>query len=180
MFGSEPLSQLAAPPLRADNLPQFKAGRGMFAGGSARDALMAAAAGFLARRSPQVASNLFDMLQRKQIMAQQEAQYQRRRNDSFEDFQRQYDYRLSHPDQTQPHYFESNSGDQYAIGPDGKPVEVFHDPFRYKLVPNGMGGVVPVDISRLMGSPSAPVGKLTPIDDGGPAAPPPAMFPRPY
>jgi hypothetical protein len=160
-------------PLVADNIPTFKRG-GMF-GGGARDALMAAAAGFLARRSPQVASSLLETLQRKQMLAQQEAQYQRRRDDQFADWRKQYDYEVGHPKQAQPHFFESNSGDQYAVGQDGKPVEVFHDPFRYKLVPNGMGGVVPVDISKLVQQP------LTDEDIdrlGGPAASPPATFPR--
>ena len=150
-------------------MPQPDMGGGMFGGGDSKwkNALMAAVAGFMARRSPQVAGNLIGGLQDAQIMKQKMAQAAAERQQNMADQKDLIAYKAQF-DSPAPHYFESNSGDQYAIGPDGKPVEVFHDPMRYKFVPNGMGGVVPVDISALMSGqqPVQPVGKITPI--GGP------------
>jgi hypothetical protein len=146
---------------------------GMFGGGGDwRSALMAAGAAMMSRRNPQMATGIMQMMMLKQRQAQEEAHYERERHDKQDDWRTQYDYEVAHPKQTDPHYFQDNAGNQMAIGSDGKPVEVYHDPFQYKLVPNGMGGVVPVNIQELMrggqGSAPKPVGKITPIN-GGPS-----------
>jgi hypothetical protein len=86
------------------DLPKTK--KGMFGGGNLRDALMAAAAGFMARRSPQVANNLFDSLQRKQILADQEAQYQRHRQDTLTDYEAKQRIDQQYPTPHQPGEFE--------------------------------------------------------------------------
>lgn len=63
----------------------------------------------------------------------------------------------------EPHYFQDNAGNQMAIGPDGKPYEVYHDPLQMKFIPNGLGGVVPVPLSQFMGGGNTP--QSTPLSD---------------
>jgi hypothetical protein len=58
---------------------------------------MAAVAGFLSRRNPQLSSSMMQMLMYRQKQAQEEAQYQRKRQDDFTDFKQEYDYKLAHP-----------------------------------------------------------------------------------
>jgi soluble lytic murein transglycosylase len=61
----------------------------------------------------------------------------------FGDWKQQYDYELAHPKASQagPHYWESNDGSLHAIGPDGKPLEVYHDPTpKMNFIPDGQGG----------------------------------------
>lgn len=162
-------------------IPDMKPQGGMFGGGKFgwKQAIAFGLAGFMARRNPALMQGLMAMMQQKQDRQDAEADYQRRRGDQQQDWLARQQWGLDHPEARAPHYFESNSGDQYTIGADGKPVEVFHDPFRYKLVPNGMGGVVPVDIGSLMGGQAQkPVGKLTPIDEGGPMPSASGGFPR--
>jgi hypothetical protein len=84
-----------------------------------------------------------------------------------------------------PHYFESNNGDQYTIGPDGKPVRLFQDPtpkVQMMAVDNGDGTkqIIPfvnglplgqTQAAQPGGLPTKPVGKLTPLGGAGPMAP---------
>jgi hypothetical protein len=158
------------------DVPDIKPKRGMFGGGNLRDALVAAAAGFMARRSPQVSNNLFDSLQRKQILADQEAQYQRRRQDTLTDQQAMYDYKLQHPE---PPNNDTVNDYNYIAQTLGK--DAADQYLRSKTNPIVMTPYGPMPYSAVSGAvPTAPVGKLTPIDDGGPTAPPSATFPRPY
>lgn len=100
-------------------------------------------------------------------------------NRDFEDWKRQYDYEVGHPKPSTagPHYWESNDGSLHAIGDDGKPTEVYHDPSpKMNFIPDGMGGGQWVAVPSLpsqSGTPS-PVGKITPLDDPAPADAPPA------
>jgi hypothetical protein len=81
----------------ANNMPTLKGG-GMFGGKlGANPAIMAAVAGFLSRRNPQLSSSMMQMLMDRQRQAQEEAQYQRKRQDDFTDFKQEYDYKLAHP-----------------------------------------------------------------------------------
>jgi len=83
----------------------------------------------------------------------------------------------------QPHYFEANNGSQFMIGPDGKPVEIYHDPTP-RYVPDGFGGLQPIPNTG-GGDPNlAPGGvglsaDLPPgfVIDGGPASTAPGAFP---
>lgn len=97
----------------------------------------------------------------------------RRHGDQFGEWKQQYDYELAHPKHTEPHYWESNDGSLHAIGDDGQPTEVFHDPTpKMNFIPDGMGGGQWVTVPG--SSPTAPVGKITPLDDPAPADAPPA------
>jgi hypothetical protein len=140
----------------ASQMPQMPKRGGMFGGDGkfgVGQAIVAALNGYLASQGNPVGIANIRMMQEAAQAKRDSAEYDRRRQQALQDQMSMYDYKLAHPEQTAPHYFESNSGDQYAIGADGKPQEVFHDPLRYKLVPNGMGGVVPVSIEALMGGP---------------------------
>jgi hypothetical protein len=152
----------------------------MFGGGKFgwKEALMGALAGFMARRNPAAVQGLMAMMQQKQSSQREEQQYQRRRGDEIEDYRAKKGIDAQFPSDRAPYRFESNSGDVYELGPDGQPRLMFKDPLRFKLVPNGMGGVVPVDVESLMrgGAPQGPVGKLTPIDEGGPGLGAPGGF----
>jgi len=77
---------------------------------------------------------------------------------------------------TAPHYWESNDGSLHAIGDDGKPVEVYHDPTpKMNFIPDGMGGGRWVAVPGTGASaPTVPVGTVTPIPDPAPANEPPA------
>jgi hypothetical protein len=132
---------------------------GMFGGGKfgLKEAIAAGLAGFVSRKNPMALQGLMQALMLRQKQKQDEYNYNRERQDKRADFTFEQDYKAAHPELRAPHYFESNSGDQYAIGPDGQPVEVFHDPMRFKFIPNGMGGVVPVNIESLMGGGAKPL-----------------------
>lgn len=108
-----------------------------------------------------------------QILMQQNAA-KAHRGDQFNEWKQQYDYEVAHPKPSTagPHYWESNDGSLHEIGEDGKPVEVYHDPTpKMNFIPDGMGGGQWVALPGT-GAPSAPVGKITPIDE--PASAPPA------
>lgn len=99
--------------------------------------------------------------------------------DKFADWKQQYDYEVAHPKPSTagPHYWESNDGSLHAIGDDGQPTEVYHDPTpKMNFIPDGMGGGQWVSLPGTGAqAPSAPVGALTPIpDDPPPANAPPA------
>jgi hypothetical protein len=157
------------------NIPAPKPkGGGMFGGGGKKalsviaEAMAAYAAGM---GNPGGMAVLQGMNHRRQSAADaetQEQQYQRQRMDSRDD----YLWKRDNTPQN-PHYFEDNTGNMMAIGPDGQPQMIYKDPNPFKLVPNGMGGVVPVNMEELMrGYKPAPSGvTFTPIEEeeqGGP------------
>jgi hypothetical protein len=125
---------------------------GMFGAGKPDwgQALIAGLNGYLAARgNPVGMAGLQQMMQQRQ-QALEEAQYQRRRGEGLEDYAQKQKIEQQYGRAAQPHYFEDNSGNQWAIGPDGKPQMVHKDDLPFKLVPNGLGGVVPVDLRTLM------------------------------
>jgi hypothetical protein len=68
----------------------------------------------------------------------------------------------------QPHYFEDNAGNQWQIGQDGQPQQVFHDPTpRVQLVPDGQGGFRGMPIPNM----APPVTRASPqgAQQSGPA-----------
>lgn len=176
MFGALPGISAAAPAVAQtmQSMAPQKKKTGMFGsgGGSWAEALQAGLAGYLAAKgNPAGMAGLQMLNQRRQQAAEQE-QYGQRREDEFQDFVRKEAFKSTLPQaERAPHYFEDNSGNQWAIGADGQPRMVHKDDLPFKLVPNGMGGVVPVDLRALMagqGGAQAPVGKITPLDEGGP------------
>jgi hypothetical protein len=110
------------------------------------------------------------MMQQRQSRAHQ--------GDQFANWRQQYDYELAHPKHTEPHYWESNDGSLHAIGDDGQPKEVYHDPSpKMNFIPDGMGGGQWVAVPGALpsGTPT-PVGKITPLEDPAPADQPPAGY----
>jgi hypothetical protein len=85
------------------------------------------------------------------------------------------------PQKPEHHYWESNDGSLHDLDESGKPVEVYHDPTpKMNFIPDGMGGGQWVAVPSALpsagisnSSPSAPVGKITPLDDPAPADTPP-------
>lgn len=110
----------------------------------------------------------------------QQASARAHSGDQFNSWKQQYDYELAHPKATshEPHYWESNDGSLHAIGDDGKPIEVYHDPTpKMQLQIDPRTGVARwFQVPGTGGStPTAPVGSITPIpDDPAPATAPPA------
>lgn len=114
--------------------------------------------------------------------ALQEAQRQRERGENYADWERKEQWQRANPKPTAPHYFESNDGDQYSIGPDGKPQRLFDDPdtkIEYQWVRNPDGTMSGIPIPR-GGATPAPAGPppgvtFTPLPAGG--APQPGARP---
>lgn len=169
------------------NMPPPSTGSGMFAGGGDKfgpaQAIALALAGFVSRRNPALLQSIMEMQQKRMDHQQSIADYNRKRSDDNSDWMTQYNYKLQHPEKTDPHYFQDNSGNEMAIGADGQPVVVYKDPNPWKLVPNGMGGVIPVNMDALMHGAANP-GMPAPgsvVDDprkqGGPASQAPGGFP---
>lgn len=74
-----------------------------------------------------------------------------------------------------PHYWETNNGSLGMVGPDGKPTILYQDPtpkvdWVRAQNPDGTITLQPVPqggpMAQPQGVPTAPVGKLTPIDGG--------------
>jgi hypothetical protein len=190
MFGALPAISAAAPGAAgqmAALMPQPKKA-GMFGSGGPQwvEAVQAALAGALAARGNPAGQMGLQMLQQKRQQAMQEEQYQQRRGDEFEDWVKKQAWEIANkPKSANPHYFEDNSGNLMAIGPDGKPQMVHKDPLPFKLVPNGLGGVVPVDLRTLMAGQGQQGVPQTLSDDdwptqGGPTPQASGGFPRPY
>lgn len=151
------------------DLPGMAQPKGMFGGGGWKDALLAAAAGYLGRRNPGAAQGLFHMIQQKQQQALEEAQYQRQRQDKFGDWRQQYDYELGHPKPT-----NNDTVADYDFWKRTLPPDQFNEWLQNKINPpqimNLPGvGIVQVPRQAPQGTPTAPVGKLTPLGAGGPA-----------
>ena len=117
--------------------------------------------------------------QRQQEMAAEAQQYQQRRDDGFSDWVRQQSWKLAHP--------EAQNNDtvaDYNFWKGVLPPEQFQQYIQNKVNPPRLQfiqGVGLVDVSQGGAqAPSAPVGKLTPIDEGGPTPSASGGFPRPY
>jgi hypothetical protein len=130
----------------------------MFGGGKfgIGQAIVAALNGYLAgTRGPgqQVGMNNLQMmaeLHQRQLERQQALEdYNRQRTDSNADYITRLQEQAQYAPK-EPHYFQDNSGNELAVGPDGQVQTVYTDPLPYKFVPNGMGGVVPVNLGALM------------------------------
>lgn len=182
MFDLEtsPLSPMAAP-LQADQLPTFKRG-GMFGGKSGGIGEMIAAAinGYLAAGGNPAGQYGLQMLNQRRMMAQrqqqEDQQYQQQREDKFNDWRQQYDYQLSHE---KPVNNDTENDYNYILKTLGKDAA---DQFlRTKTNPIVMTPMGPMPYSAVNPSaPQAPVGKLTPINEGGPGQAAPGGFPGGY
>jgi hypothetical protein len=171
--------------------PIFSAGfnmpapKGMFGGGGDKwkQALLAAAAGFMSRRSPQVAGNLIgglmDAEQLKQRQALAEQQYQRERTDKRDDFIFEQDYRAQHQE---PDEF-TQLMQRAQIDPASEQGQALYlqflqnkaNPFTQMRVQNPDGSES-LQFMRPPMAPTAPVGNLRPLGAGGAGAQPPRNF----
>lgn len=154
--------------------------KGMF-GGGLQNALLAAAAGFMARRSPAMSQNLMAPLMGQRQQALAEAQNQR-------ELQRQKDlylFKLQNPEPQQYGEFEQRliasgiqPGTPQWVAANQAAVQNTTDP----VIMTPQGPMLRSMIVGAMPQNRPAIGAV--IDDprvqGGPAAPPSATFPRPY
>jgi hypothetical protein len=159
------------------DLPTRKPGGGMF-GGTPNwvNAVQAAVGGYLQGRGMPGGSSLLDQVHQRQMMAQQQAMMQQQRQADMEDYgkklemQSQYKTPAVNDTVADFEFIRQQLGDEGAR----RFLETKTNPI--VMTPYGpmpYSAVAPPQAAR-------PVGKLTPIDDGGPTAPPSAMFPRPF
>lgn len=158
-FSQVPQQQDIQPPAYARQKPSVM--------GIIADALSGAAG-----RPGAYAQGLRDQGEQSQRVAmlqqQQAAQYAR--------FVQEQEYKQAHPDPTNPHYFEDNTGNVLSVLPGQNPQMVYKDPNPWKLVPNGMGGVIPVNMQALgqggasYGAPAPSGVTFTPIGGQTPPA----------
>jgi hypothetical protein len=163
--------------LQADNLPPIKQ-RGMFGGGDWRQALLAAAAGFMARRSPQISGNIINGLQDAQTLKQRMALAEQQREQQFQDqmtlFKQKRDYEIANPMPGNTEYERGLS----AVGvTPGTPQYAEHWNKRLNAIENppyfytdpATGATMMIPRTSAPGTPAAPGVTFTPIDDGGPS-----------
>jgi len=97
----DPGSLFQSQPYDISQMPQMAARGGMFGGGNGKMALLAALAGFMARRNPSVANNLFNGLQDQQTLKQRydlmQLQRQQDTQDKRGEFTFERDYEAAHP-----------------------------------------------------------------------------------
>lgn len=160
---------------------------GMFGAGKGNigEIIGALLSGFSAAQGNPAGMAGLQMLAQRRQQALEEAQYQRRRGEGLEDYAQKQKIEAQYGRPAQPHYFEDNMGNQWAIGADGKPKMVHKDDLPFKLVPNGLGGVVPVDLRTLMAQQPQQEEILDTLPPGakpigGPSLGGSGGFPRPF
>lgn len=184
-FGNPSIAPDSSPNFGVLNTASMPVKRsGMFGGRGAAvgDAIVGALNGYLAGLGNPAGIAGLQQLHQMRLLQQQQAladqQYQRDRQDKLTDAKDLYQFKLDHPEQAAPHYWEDNTGNLMEVGPDGLPRQVYKDPNPWKLVPNGMGGVIPVNMQELMGGAqpeiiqtlpkgAKPIGGPTPPASGG-------------
>jgi hypothetical protein len=158
--------------IQADNLPAFSKG-GMFGGGNWRNALLAAAAGFMARRSPQVSGNIVNGLQDAQTLKQRIALAEQQRQQGLQDQMTLYDYKRNNPEAPNNDTVNDYNFIRSTLGDDAA-----NQYLKTKTNPIVMTPYGPMPYSSVSPQvPTKPVGPLTPIDEGGAGALPPQTFP---
>ena len=158
---------------------------GMFGGGKfgVKEALAFGLAGLVSRRNPALLQGLMGMVMQRQRDAQEAAQYQQHRQDELSDYGEKLKLQSQYK---QPEYGEF---ERALIGKGVQPgtpqwQEAMGTRVNNMLDPMTMTIYGPMPRSALMGA-QAPAPKPLTDDDilrmqGGPAATPPATFPRPY
>jgi hypothetical protein len=181
MFGALPAISAAAPGAAgqmAALMPQPKKA-GMFGSGGPQwvEAVQAALAGALAARGNPAGQMGLQMLQQKRQQAAEQEQYGQRREDDFQDWVRKQAYQSANPSPV-----NNDTVADYNFWKQTLPPERFNQWLENKINPPqlmNIPGVGVVSVPRQGGpqAPQAPVGKLTPIDEGGPAPQGPGGFP---
>jgi hypothetical protein len=142
----------------------FGAGKPDWAG-----AISAALNGFLAARGNPVGMMGLQQMQQARQQAMQEQQYQQRRGDQFEDWVKQQAWQRANPNPV-----NNDTVADYNFWKQTLPPKQFEQWLESKVNPPqlmNIPGVGVVSVPRQGGAaqaPTAPVGKLTPLDEGGP------------
>jgi len=179
MFGINPPPPGGLPDLNlggfTPQLGQQPKPSGMF-GAKGKDALLMAAAGFMSRRNPQMAQMLMQPL----LQRQQDARERAHRQQQLQDEETLYSFKQQN---SQPEYGEFEraliaSGVQPGTPQWQEMMQRRRDNMLDPIVNTMQGPVLRSMVTNSLQPPSAPVGKLTPIDDGGagPAAPRPFPY----
>lgn len=158
---------------------------GMFGAGNIapwKAALAAGLAGFVARRNPETYQGVMGMMQARQ---QHQAQMQQLQFQQNAEMQRQLavakataQLRLMYPDSDfAQQLFQSGLHPGTPEWTQAMQTRTNNELDPAVLTPQGM--MLRSQITAAMQPPSAPVGKLTPIDDGGPTQPASGGFPDP-
>jgi hypothetical protein len=160
------------PPIQ---MPAPKKKGGMFGAGKGENignAISAAIFGALAARGNPAGTmglqQLHAMRQRKQESEAESAQYSQRREDGFSDWVRKQAYEAANPSPV-----NNDTVQDYNFWKGVLPPEQFNQWVESKVNPPqlmNVPGVGIVQVPRMGGgqAPTAPVGKLTPIEEGGP------------
>ena len=180
-IGANPLDSLS--PTFAQSAPPATPG-GMFGGGGAswQNALLAALAGFMARRNPSVSNNLINGLQQAQALKQQALAAAQQRQQSIQDkrdeFTFEQDYKNAHDTPDLQQRIDVLNQVDPALGPQ----------YARNYAANGGGSMIQVvdpatGQKYIMPQPQLPaIGSVMddPRKTGGPTPQASAMFPRPY
>ncbi len=153
--------------------PQAKPKTGMFGGGKfgLGEAIVAALNGYLAGTGNPAGVANIQMIaaKRRQQQEAQEAeqQYQRQRGDGMQDWIAKEQFKIANPGAA-----NNDTVADYNFWKQTLPPEQFNQWLESKINPPqlmNVPGVGIVQVPRMGGgqAPKAPVGKLTPIDDGG-------------
>lgn len=185
LANTQPISMMAP----KTNLPmQIKPKGGMFGGGGKfglREALAFGLAGLVARRNPMLLQGLLGMMMQKQRDAGDEQRRQIERQQGLEDYRTKLGIQ-SEFDRPRPSEFERMAA-AAGIMP-GSPefqalakqfVQNKANPFVQMRVQNPDGSES-LQFMRPPSIPTAPVGRLTPLDEGGPSLGGSGGFPGPY
>lgn len=151
---------------------------GMFGGGKFgwKEALMGALAGFMSRRNPGAAQGLMAIMQQRQAAQQDEQQRQQEREDGWEDFVRKETFKRANPAPVNNDTVADYEFIRSTLG-DDEAANYLKNKANPPLLMN-IPGVGVVQVPRQGGqAPQAPVGRLTPIDEGGPGLGGPGTFP---
>lgn len=175
MFGIDP----DALPRGLQFAPEKKQGRGMFAEGGTGRAIAGMIGDFLLQNAGMKPVYQPTMLE-KQKLAQQEAQYQRQRQDQNTDWLAHQEYEAAHrpPDEL------TRLMQAAGIDPSSEQAKAMFlgaaqnkaNPFTQMRVQNPDGSET-LQFMRPPMAPAAPVGKLTPLGAGGPGLDGPGGFP---
>ena len=178
-FGMPQLDPSMQQPLAAPlNIPTPKKKGGLFGSGSGNigEAISAALLGALASRGNNPTAQMgLQMLYQRRNDARQQEQAGAERENAFQDFVRREAYKAAHPSPVNNDTVQDYNFWQGVLSP-----EQFKEYVANKVNPPqlmNIPGVGVVQVPRMGGGmPTSPVGKLTPIDEGG-AGP---VAPRPF
>lgn len=124
LTASAPLAPTSMPTLTAP-MPQLPAQKPSFFGEGGAGRAIAGSIGDALLQQSGMRPIYQPAMQQQRAAQLEQLAYQRKRTDENADWMARAQWERANP---APRYFEANNGDQYVIGPDGKPQKVFADP----------------------------------------------------